>query len=205
MADPQIEWPDLSSHLIHFPAYVQAIGMMVVEMTSMEVMLGDMLAALLDLKNGEAHQIYFTPKAAIARIEVLANLVESDAFNDFPAIRKGTNSIVKRAKALMGKRHDVIHAHWYVRHDNQMVGRIRPPFEGENAILEDVKIEELKTLVADIRQLTRETRLFSDQVEETLRPATWPEKRAQLARNAAFVRQGNHLLQALLQARKDLP
>jgi hypothetical protein len=190
---------------VHFPAYVHAIGMMVVEMTSLEVMLGDLLAALLGLEHGEAHQIYFTPKAAIARIDVLANLVECDAFNDFPAIRKGTTAIAKRAKALMGKRHDVIHAHWYVSYDGKMVGRIRPPFEGETVADEDVELETLQALVTNIRHLTREARLFSDQIEETLRPAAWPEKRAALAQSAAHVRRGNHHLEAQLQAQKDPP
>jgi len=205
MADPQIEWPDLSSHLVHFPDYVHAIGMMVVEMTSLEVMLGDLLGALLGLDQGESHQIYFTPRATMARIDVLTNLVECDAFDNFSAVRKGTNAIAKRAKALMGKRHEVIHTHWYVRHDNQMVGRVQPPFEGEKAVLEDVKLETLETLVADIRKLTREARLFSDRVEEEIRPAAWPEKRARLAQSAALVRRDNHRLQALLQARKDPP
>jgi hypothetical protein len=204
MADPQIEWPDLSSHLVHFPDYVHAIGMMVVEMTSLEVMLGDLLAALSGLLDGQAHQIYFSPKTTMARLDMLTNLVECDAFGKFPEITKGTYAITKRAKALMDKRHGVIHAHWYVSYDDQMVGRIRPPFHGETGG-EDVKLEDLTRLVNDTRQLTRDARYFSDQVEETLRPDAWPERRALLARSAALVRRDNLRLEALLQARKDPP
>jgi hypothetical protein len=204
MSDPQIEWPDLSSHLVHFPDHVHAIGMMVVEMTSLEVMLGDMLAALSGLLDGQAHQIYFSPKATIARLDMLTNLVECDAFDKFPEIRKGTEAITKRAKALMGRRHDVIHAHWYVSYDDQMVGRIRPPFHSETGG-KDVKLEDLTRLFNDTRQLTRDARYFSDRIEETLRPAAWPERRTLLARGAASVRRDNHRLEALLEARKDPP
>ena len=204
MSDPQIEWPDLSSHLVHFLDHVHAIGMMVVEMTSLEVMVGDMLAALSGLLDGQAHQIYFSPKATIARLDMLTNLVECDAFDKFPEIRKGTEAITKRAKALMGRRHDVIHAHWYVSYDDQMVGRIRPPFHSETGG-KDVKLEDLTRLVNDTRQLTRDARYFSDRIEETLRPAAWPERRALLARGAASVRRDNHRLEALLEARKDPP
>jgi hypothetical protein len=202
MADPRIDWPDLSSQLIHFPAYVHAIGMMVVEMTSMEVMLGDVLGSLLNLNDGESHQIYFTPKATIARIDVLANLVSCEPFATFPTVRKATNAVVKRAKALMGKRHSIIHAHWIVLGDGQMVGRLRPPFESENGP-EEVKLTDLETLVSDIRQLTRDARSLGDQIEETMRPDAWPERRAQLARSAAFLRRDNHRLLTQLQAQKD--
>jgi hypothetical protein len=204
MTAPKIDWPDLSSPLIYYPNYVQAIGMMVVEMTSMEVMLGDVLGALLNLGAEESNQIYFTPKAAIARIDVIANLATCPLFNAFPALRTKTVALAKRAKALMGKRHDTIHAHWAVSLDGNAVGRVRPPFDTKPAY-EVVKLSDLNTLIHDIRQLTKEARHFCDEVAEVMRPETWPQTRAHTVKSAEQLRQDNLRLQALHQARKDPP
>jgi len=189
MADPQIEWPDLSTYLVHFPKHVHAIGMMVVEMTGMEVMLGDLFGALLDLNHHEGHQIYFTPKAAIPRVDVLTNVVSCNSFDKFPTIRNGTEALAKRAKALMGKRHAVIHAHWVVSNDGQMVGRIRPPFDYKKGP-ETIELPDLERLVSDIRQLTLDARYFCDVIAETMRPDTWPQIRAQSGQHADMLRRG---------------
>jgi hypothetical protein len=204
MADPQIDWPDLSSDLVYFPDHVHAIGMMVVEMTSMEVMLGDVLAALLDLDADAAHQLYFTPKATIARLDMLLNVVETHAFDKLPTVRASIKNLTHRSKALMDKRHKIIHAHWLVSGDARLVGRLQPPFDHQNGPDEEA-LEDLKRLVSDIRQLTHDARHLCDQIAETMRPETWLEIRAQSVLTAETLRQDILRLQAQIRARKDPP
>lgn len=204
MADPQIDWPDLSSPMVHFPAHLQAIGLISVEISSMEVMLGDLLGALLNLSPDESHLIYFTPRAAIARIDVLVNVAICNTFDAHPVIRAKAVSLAKRAKAVMGKRHDIIHAHWVPLADWTMVGRVKAPIDFSEMPAE-VKLEDLTQLARDVQSLIREVRLFIDEAAEALRPETWPQTRARSARTAAGLTQDSHRLEALLQARKDQP
>lgn len=189
MSAAPIDWPDLSSPMAHFPAHLQAIGLISVEISSMEVMLGD---------------LYFTPKAAIARIDVLVNVVECNTFDAHPAIRAKALSLAKRAKAAMGKRHDIIHAHWVPLADWTIVGRVKAPIDFSEMPAE-VKLEDLNQLARDIQGLIREVRLFIDQAAETLRPDTWPQIRARSAQTAALLTRDSHRLQAVLQAQKDPP
>lgn len=190
--------------MAHFPAHLQAIGLISVEISSMEVMLGDLLGALLNLSPDESHLIYFTPKAAIARIDVLVNVVECNTFDAHPAIRAKALSLAKRAKAAMGKRHDIIHAHWVPLADWTIVGRVKAPIDFSEMPAE-VKLEDLNQLARDIQGLIREVRLFIDQAAETLRPDTWPQIRARSAQTAALLTRDSHRLQAVLQAQKDPP
>jgi hypothetical protein len=45
--------------------------MITVEMANLEMMIGDLLGVLINRRQDIAHAIYFTPKAVLARIEVV--------------------------------------------------------------------------------------------------------------------------------------
>jgi hypothetical protein len=204
MTQAKINWPDLGSPLIYYPNYVLQIGMITIEITNLEVMLGDLLGALLDFDDDMSHGIYFTPKAAIARMDVLVNVAESPRFSDHPELRASVVKVASRAKALMGQRHDIIHAHWVASDDGKMVGRLRPPFSSDLK-QEIVELRVLKKLVADIRVLIKETRYAMDEIYETLRPDTWPQIRASLEQTAKELTQGNLRQEALFRARSTPP
>jgi hypothetical protein len=174
MAQARINWPDLGSPLRYYPDYVLQIGLITIEITNLEVMLGDLLGALLDFDDDASHGIYFTPRAAIARMDVLVNVAESPRFDEHPNLRTSVVKIAHRAKALMGQRHDIIHAHGVASDDGKMVGRLRPPFSSDLR-REIIALRVLKKLVADIRALIKEARFAMDEIYETLRPDTWPQ------------------------------
>jgi hypothetical protein len=201
MIESPIDWPDLDSLLKYYPDHVQEIGLITIEITNLEVMLGALLGALLNFQDNISHQIYFTPRAAIARLDVLVNVAQYPRFDEHPELRASVMAVAKKAKAVMGKRHDIIHAHWATSADGTMVGRLRPPFGDDAAEHEIVPLDALKKLVGDIRALVREARYAMDEAYAALQPEAWPQIRAELERTAKELRQGNIHQEGLYQAR----
>jgi hypothetical protein len=91
------------STLEHFPEHVQAIGMISIEVANLDMLLGDLLAALLVLPTALGQQIYLTPRAAIGRVEIIENVVDM-IFVEGSEGRKLVESLLKRAKKIMGNR-----------------------------------------------------------------------------------------------------
>ncbi len=90
--------------------------MVSIENSSLEVLLAELLAALLGIHGEFGILIYFTPKAAIARIDMIDNVIEP-SLGDHPELAAKIRSVVKRAKAVIGKRHDAMHALWTLTDD----------------------------------------------------------------------------------------
>jgi len=115
----------LVSALEDYPEYVQAIGMISIELADLEVSLADLLAMILDVDTAVAQAIYFTPKAVIPRVEVLMNVnraLHPDEGLDkveMKTIRKRLKSVCDRAVAIMGKRNGLLHASWGVMGDEE--------------------------------------------------------------------------------------
>ena len=63
------------STLERFPDHVKAIGMISIEIGNLEMVLGDLLAALLMIPSFLGQAVYMTPRAAIARVDVLDNVI----------------------------------------------------------------------------------------------------------------------------------
>jgi hypothetical protein len=68
--------PPFQSSLEKHPEYVRAIGMISIETTSLDIMLGDLLAATLGIPESIGHAIYLTPRSATARIELFQNVTK---------------------------------------------------------------------------------------------------------------------------------
>ncbi len=204
MSDSKVNWPDLASPLRFHPDHVHEIGMITVEITSLEMMLGDLLGALLNLEDEVSHDIYFTPRVAIARLDVLINVVGTTQFNAHSELRGAVKKVVTRAKALIGQRHDLIHAHWTISFDGTAVGRLRLPSDAD-FIPDTVTLRSLKKLVEDIRALVKEVRHVIDRAYEALRPEMWPQIHAALEANAEDLRQDNLRQEALFEARAARP
>jgi hypothetical protein len=151
MTEPEIPWPEWTTPLADHPEHVQTIGMVTVELSTLEIMLGDVLAALLDLGDELGHIIYFTPRAAIARIDVIANLAESTLLKEHQPLRRKVIGICDRAKAVMGKRHDYVHNGWAIA--SGTVVRIPLPMPKGALTLKPIPITDLNNLVRDIRTL----------------------------------------------------
>ena len=61
----------MTSDLERFPEHVRAIGMISIENANLELSLADLLGATLKISRRVAHAIYFTPRAAALRLEIL--------------------------------------------------------------------------------------------------------------------------------------
>jgi hypothetical protein len=180
MTEPEIPWPEWKTPLADHPEHVEAIGLVTVELSALEIMLGDVLGALLDLDDELGHIIYFTPKAAIARIEVVANLAEAKLRDHPGPLHRQVIGICNRAKAVMGKRHEFIHQGWAVASGKV----VRIPLPMPKGEVKPIPITDLHSLVRDIRALTRDSMILIDSICATLRPQTWPEIRARRLESA---------------------
>src|SRR5829696_4881838 len=95
------------------PKFVRAIGMISIENASLESMLGELLGALLGIFPRIGHTLYFTPKAVLARLEMLENVM-TEALEHDPKTLAKVAAVVKRSRALMGKRNDIMHSLWAI-------------------------------------------------------------------------------------------
>src|SRR6266702_1945275 len=144
------------------PKFVKAIGMISIENSSLEVLLAELLAALLGIHGEFGILIYFTPKAAIPRLDMIANVIEP-SLPSRPELAARVRNIVKRSKAAIGKRHDVMHSLWTLAdHPAEGVQQIFfPSWNGG-----EVKLSTLDRLVADYRLLIEEVGPLIDDVQK---------------------------------------
>jgi hypothetical protein len=134
------------------PEHLRGIGLIAVEVTNLEHSLGTLLAAIIDAPEDFGHIIYLTPKAAIARLEVLENLSEYLLVKD-SKLGKLLQSIIKRAKSIIGKRHRIVHGCWGITDGVVSVYSV-PPKETETP--EPYTVEQLQRVVTDIRDVVEE-------------------------------------------------
>jgi hypothetical protein len=160
------------SPIAKYPSYVKAIGMVSVEFTALEIMLGELLGSLLHIDKENGKIIYLTPHTGFGRIAILENL-NSDGKNLFRKegkAHKSLTKLLKRARALMQKRHDTIHNSWGIatRETEQLVATRKTPFL-EKQPVRPVQLEELHRLSADIRNLANDVRDLAETCY-----ASWP-------------------------------
>jgi hypothetical protein len=154
------------SPLENHPEYVHALGMISIENASLESMLGELLGALLGIHLQFGHTLYFTPRAAVARLELLENITEASIGHD-EKLKNRVFAIIKRSKAAIGKRNVFIHSMWAeneypeVEGSDILVARISfPTWEGG-----DVSLRTLTDLVRDYRALVEEVGPMIDEVQ----------------------------------------
>jgi hypothetical protein len=134
------------------PEHVRAIGLITIEVTNLEHALGTLLAAIIDAPEDFGHIIYLTPKAAIARLEILENLSEYLLVKD-SKLGNLLQATTKRAKSIIGKRHRIVHGCWGITGGVVSVYSL-PAKETETP--EPYTVEQLQRVVTDIRDLVEE-------------------------------------------------
>jgi len=159
--DMQDKRDNYRSPLERRPKFVKAIGMISIENSSLEVLLAELFAALLGIHGEFGILIYFTPKAAIPRLDMIDNVTEP-SLAGYPELVAKIRAIVKRAKAAIGRRHDVMHTLWAFDHPADGVQQILlPSLKGG-----EVKLSTLDKLIADYRSLIEETAPLIDDVQK---------------------------------------
>lgn len=148
--------PSFRSVLEHHPEHVKAIGMISIEMGSLDVTLGDLLGALLHIAPELGRIVYLTPRSGFGRLELLKNVAEKSLSS--PQVSK----VFSRAKALMQKRHEIMHDTWGVDAETRKPSRQKT--KGQHVLVE---LSDLQNMVRDIRDLITDAhelaaRLYAD-------------------------------------------
>jgi hypothetical protein len=167
MADPV----PLNTVLVDHPEYLTAIGLITVEMSNLEIALGEMLGALLHIDRTISRTIYLTPQSAFGRFNVLENAV-AVALTKGMDPRNKVERIIGKAKSYMGKRHKLVHDGWGRDKDTKEIYQLPFPVTGAPNIPRP--INELKDLVLNIQALTGETRQLTEEMYGDWPPYTNP-------------------------------
>jgi hypothetical protein len=139
------------SPLEHFPEYTKALGLIAVELANLEVVLSNLLGAILNASQNVSSALYFTPKSSQARMETLQNLVE-EVLPNTPFLSQA-KSLLRRSLRLVNKRNDMLHGTWGIsRQDPVQVFVLSLP-SGKK---DPVEVETLTTMVNDLRILADE-------------------------------------------------
>lgn len=144
------------SPLEGYPEHVRAIGMISIEIANLETSLGELLGSLLHISVENGRLVYLSPQSAMGRLAILENL-SSDGKNLFKkgsTAAKNLDSLIGRSKALIGKRHDIIHHSWGTasRQSEEHVASRKLPFTSRKP-LKLMALADLERLISDIRVL----------------------------------------------------
>jgi hypothetical protein len=151
------------STLERHPEHVKAIGMISVELANIELHIATLLACLLDRHPRIGHAIYFAPRGAAARLDIV-QAVADELKVDHPKLMKQTTSLLKRARTVMNKRHGYIHDVWGIIDESNIVLRGSLPLHKKEGVI--VPLAELKTVISDLRSLISDIHQFCPQVHE---------------------------------------
>jgi hypothetical protein len=135
--------------------------MISIENASLESILGELLGALLGIHPQVGHTLYFTPRAAMPRLEMLENVMDQ-ALSREPEVLAKVAAVLKRSRAIMQKRHEVMHSLWAISDEpGEPVARIMfPSWKGGN-----IKLVELTDIIRDYRNLIGEAGPLIDDVQ----------------------------------------
>jgi hypothetical protein len=90
------------------PEYVQAIGMISIEVANLEIALADLLAALLHIDRHFGRVVYLTPQITLGRLSILQNVADDHLVEPHDYLKK----VIDEARRLIIKRHEYIHEVW---------------------------------------------------------------------------------------------
>jgi hypothetical protein len=161
----------LNTVLVDHPQYLTAIGLITVEMSNLELALGEMLGALLHIDRTISRTIYLTPQSSFGRFQVLDNAV-AVALTAGQEPRKKVERIIGKAKAYMGKRHKIVHDGWGRDKASGEIYQLQFPVTGAPNVPRPMN--ELQDLVLNIQALTGETRHLTDEMYGDWPPYTNP-------------------------------
>ena len=155
-----------ASKLENHPKLVHAIGMLTVEVAVLETALANLLGAIIDLDANTADALYLTPKAAIARIEILENAANARLMTHNTHLAE-VLGLCKRAKAVLGKRHNIIHSRFVVHPETSDVYVIE--LRGKTTNHKQIKVADLEKIILETRTLIVEAIQIVAPIQKLLR------------------------------------
>jgi hypothetical protein len=153
---------DWKSTLDAHPEHLQAIGLISVEISNLEMRLADVFAEVSSAKPTVAQAIYFAPRAAMLRVDMLiaatkaAMALKEEEFRQDDLLQ--TMILGARAKRLIERRNDIMHGSWSVVLETKEVYLERAQGSQRREGGKPVRIQDLRRLVRDIRILIDQVR-----------------------------------------------
>lgn len=149
MVDEPPPRPAFSSPLVGRPDYLQAIGLVSVEINGLEYLLTSVLATIIEVSPEVGRAIYYSPKAAMARLDILDNAADA-ALSDNPFLQKRAKSLVRSTRGLLTQRNDIVHDLWTIPLGRDAVHRAS---SGDIDAADPVDIEDLHAVANKARRL----------------------------------------------------
>lgn len=146
--------PPYQSMLERYPEHVKAIGMIAVEMTNVEVLLADLLGAMLNLRRPIAEAIYFSPQSTGPRLSIVKNAAKSALTPDMAKI---VIDLTEEARSCQNTRNDLLHDSWGIDAATSKITRRKLPLHQHKGKVADIKA--LERLVMDLRHLATDIHL----------------------------------------------
>jgi hypothetical protein len=163
--------PPYQSVLEQFPKHAKAIGMTTIEIANLDIFLGYLFSAILKIPAHVGKDIFLTPRAATARLDLLETAIDSMIAKN-SAMKKHLISLHKRAWNIISQRHSKIHDLWGTNPAGEVGHK---PARGV-AQLKPVPLEELERMILDIRLLTGDVRSAALELERAASRAKPPEQ-----------------------------
>jgi hypothetical protein len=169
----------VKSTLAERPEYANAIGTISIELANLEIELGNLFGALLHVDKYFGRLVYLTPNSYQARLHMLEN-VTAATFDEETAERKHLKTIITKARAYIGQRHNLVHDAWGTHKDDstKIARQALPIKEKDQATI--VPIETLTDLIRKIQALTYVVIKTQEASYQSWPPYTWQEKSPQL-------------------------
>lgn len=180
MTDPsRVDESELKSPLIDQPEYLRAIGLVTVEINAMEAMLSAVFGLTAQLKPNMSRSIYYAPKAAGARVDILIAAAAQAEISD--AVRTKILSTAKRAKGVLELRNGVIHDQWSIPLGSNIVHRF------SKGVLEERRpapMAELDDIIHKARRISERCLILMARltIGKHLDVVEWPDTFAELNR-----------------------
>jgi len=152
------------------PRYLSALGLILVETTGMEFLLGELLAAVMRTNQDVGVAIYHAPRSNTARLDILASAIDTVFFRGSLA-QKHLNKIVNRARGCLERRNQYVHGLWGLSPNKRKVFVQFPPGPRK-----EVKLQDLKNLVRDLQTISTEAEMHKRAMSRQVARSASPEK-----------------------------
>jgi hypothetical protein len=170
------------SALVARPDHVHALGMISIELGHLEGMLGCLLGALLHISPDIGRLVYLAPRAALGRIAIIEHVLNA-TLKDGSETRAAIEKSLRKAKAILGKRHKFIHGRWGLSDLSEQAEVFwhNVPFEPEKPA-RPVPLSELTELIDSIRSTAEDITAITKELYKEWPPySSRPQRRKRQA------------------------
>jgi hypothetical protein len=145
------------------PAYLTAIGTLAVEIVNIEVLLSELLAAILKIAIDTADAIYFAPQSTGPRLSMIDAAIKTSLVGS-PHLKEAT-ACVEKVRHYANKRNDIIHHAWGLHDDSGRISSRRLPFTDRNPA-RSIPVTDIQEQIYNVRLVAERVLNLIDQLNE---------------------------------------